>query len=531
MKLADNSLPNDTKLLKQLVIEKSQLAREQIATISDQAKRIQVLEEAVTCLHEQFRLSQHKQYAPSTEVDHGQGNLFNEAEVIVDELDIPDEDKIVSLKDSVPDKPKGKSPVRKTLPKDLPRESVLHDIADPDKICNTCDHDLHKIGEDIREELVYVPAVIKVREHVHPKYGCRHCERHGAEVSIVQQKSPFSLFAKSFVTPSLLAHIMISKYQYALPLYRQSTWFNEYGIDLSRQTMSLWIIKYTPLLVVVYERLKYYLLKQGVIQADETTLKVILVDKSTCYMWLYCTGADSPSINTTDIPNIVVYDFQTSRSGKHAQKFLSGYTGYLQVDGYQGYTSTSASLVGCWAHTRRKFKEAEAVLSVKQEDSKIAWALKHIQKLYRIEKQIKELSPSDKQAYREEYAKPLLDEYKQWLDNTILQVLPKSALGKAIAYSIRQWPHLVKYIDDGRLAIDNNRSERAIKPFVIGRKNWLFANTVNGANASATIYSIIETAKANNLVPFKYLQFLLEKLTTGDKEINIDDLLPWNVKL
>ena len=183
------------------------------------------------------------------------------------------------------------------------------------------------------------------------------------------------------------------------------------------------------------------------------------------------------------------------------------------------------------AHTRRKFKEAEAVLSVKQEDSKIAWALKHIQKLYRIEKQIKELSPSDKQAYREEYAKPLLDEYKQWLDNTILQVLPKSALGKAIAYSIRQWPHLVKYIDDGRLAIDNNRSERAIKPFVIGRKNWLFANTVNGANASATIYSIIETAKANNLVPFKYLQFLLEKLTTGDKEINIDDLLPWNVKL
>jgi len=538
MGIRDTALPNDTILLQQLVIEKSQLISEheasltqQIAINKEQTKHIQELQEAVTCLHEQFQLSQHKKYAPSTEADNRQGNLFNEAEVIVDELDIPDEDKIVSLKDSVPDKPKGKRPVRKTLPKDLPRESVLHDIAELDKICNACKHDLHKIGEDIREELVYVPAVIKVREHVHPKYGCRHCEVHNTEVAIVQQKAPFSLFAKSFATPSLLAHIMISKYQYALPLYRQSTWFSEQGIELSRQTMSLWIIKYTPLLGLVYERLEYHLLKQGVIQADETPLKVISVGKKKCYMWLYCTGADSPSINSTDIPNIVVYDFQTSRAGKHAQEFLSGYKGYLQVDGYQGYSSTSASLVGCWAHARRKFKEAEVVLSVKQEDSKIAWAIKHIQKLYRIEKKIQQLSPVDKQAYREEHAKPLLDEYKGWLDQTIVQVLPKSALGKAIAYSINQWSHLVKYIDDGRLSIDNNRCERAIKPFVIGRKNWLFSNTVSGANASAIIYSIIETAKANDLIPFKYVQFLLEKLTTGDKEINIDDLLPWNVEL
>jgi len=216
----------------------------------------------------------------------------------------------------------------------------------------------------------------------------------------------------------------------------------------------------------------------------------------------------------------------------YAIDFLQGHSGYLQVDGYQGYAATDATLVGCWAHARRKFKEADIVQGKgKPKAGKATWAMAHIQKLYRIESLIKDKAPEEKQAYRAEHSIPLLDEYKKWLDKSIQQVPPKSALGKALAYSLNQWPKLIRYVDDGRLNIDNNRAERAIKPFVIGRKNWLFSNTVSGAHASSILYSIIETAKANGLIPFNYLHHILEALSHGVDEERLDTLLPWNVSL
>jgi len=204
----------------------------------------------------------------------------------------------------------------------------------------------------------------------------------------------------------------------------------------------------------------------------------------------------------------------------------------LQVDGYQGYESTQASLAGCWAHARCKFKEADIAQGKgKPKTGKATWAMSHIKKLYRIEALIKDKSPAEKQAYRLEHASPLLEEYKAWLDRSILQVPPKSALGKALAYSLNQWPKLTRYLEDGQLNIDNNRAERAIKPFVIGRKNWLFSNTASGAHASSILYSIVETAKANNLAPFNYLHHVLKVLGEPHDGESLTNLLPWNVSL
>jgi transposase len=289
------------------------------------------------------------------------------------------------------------------------------------------------------------------------------------------------------------------------------------------------------LLMRLYDRLHQLQLQQAVIHADETPLKVIHEDKSQCYMWVYCTGTDSPpdqdeqaDVPDKPPPNIVLYDYQTSRSGQCVRDYLQGYSGYLQVDGYVGYDRTGATLVGCFAHARRKFVEAQKV-QAKGKSGKADWAISHIGKLYRIEAEFKAKSPEQKQALRQQHAQPLLDQLKSWLDKSALQVPPKSAIGTAIAYTLRQWPKLIRYIDDGRLSIDNNRAERAIKPFVIGRKNWMFANTGNGARASAVLYSLVETAKANGLTPFDYIKHVLDELAMQPD--SIDHLLPWNVVL
>ena len=204
--------------------------------------------------------------------------------------------------------------------------------------------------------------------------------------------------------------------------------------------------------------------------------------------------------------------------------YLEGYSGYLHVDGYVGYEQTQATLVGCWAHARRKFKEAE-IAQPKGKVGKANWALNHIQKLYRIETQVKDKTAQDKQVIRQQQSEPLLKQFKTWLDKSANQVPPKTALGKAVTYCLNQWPKLIRYIEDGNLNIDNNRAERAIKPFVIGRKNWLFSNTAKGAKASATLYSVIETAKANGITPFDYLMYLLEQVSLPDHDI--EQLLPW----
>ena len=527
MKTSSDTLPKDTKTLQDIVLDLQLKLSAKDSDLKNKNSEISQLKQQYQNILEQFRLAQQKQFGKSSEVSPDQQSLFNEAEEITEEA-------ISSQKE---DENEGhlhirKIPKRKPLPKNLPREIIIHDISEEDKVCRDCGHELHKMGEDKSEQLEFIPAQIKVIEHIRPKYSCRCCEQQGIKANIKMAPALVSPLPKSFATPSLLSQIITSKYQYALPLYRQESLFKQYGIELSRQTMSSWMLAVTPLLMRIVERLRAIQLQQRVINADETPLTVIHEDKNKCYMWVYCTGTDSPDASNIEDknkpPNIVLYDYQNSRAGQCAKDYLQTFNGYLQVDGYAGYEKTDATLAGCWAHARRKFIEAQTV-QVKGKTGKSDWAINHIQKLYRIEKEIKEKTAEEKQRIRIEQSEPLLEKFKSWLDKSALQVPPKSAIGKAIGYSIRQWPKLTRYIENGYLNIDNNRAERAIKPFVIGRKNWMFSNTAKGAEASAVLYSLIETAKANGVIPFDYLNHILKELP--NKPDDIDNLLPWNVAL
>jgi len=394
-------------------------------------------------LIEQFRLAQQQRFGASSEAHPAQGDLFNEAE---DELDVVEEEE-TSTTTVIK-----KKPVRNKLPKDLPRETIIHDIED--KHCTCCGNELHQMGDERSEKLEFIPAQVKVIEHVRLKYSCRSCEKTGTSTKITIAPVPPSPIPKGIATATLLSQIITSKYQYALPLYRQESLFKQYGIELSRKTMANWIMKSATLFEPLYALLQTILLQQSIIQADETTIKVISEDKVKSYMWLYCTGSDSPSTST--MPNIVLYDYQAGRAGLCAVDYLQGFNGYLQVDGYVGYEKTAATLVGCWAHARRKFKEAKTA-QPKGKSGKADMALTMIQKLYRLETNLKGKSIQEKYERRQEVAKPLLDKFSQWLTQT--NVPPKSALGKAIGYCKNQWHKLNRYIEDGGLNIDNNRAE------------------------------------------------------------------------
>lgn len=473
-------------------------------------------------LLEQFNLARHRQFGASSEKCSTQASLFNEPEAEVDE---PIE---ASANEGVEDssaasRPKAK-PKRKPLPKDLPRETRIIDIADEEKVCPCCNGELHQFGEETSEQLEYIPATVKVIETVRPKYACRTCEQNNTHTPIKIADVPASPIPKSMATPSLLAQIIVQKYQFALPLYRQEALFKQLDIELSRKTLATWMIRCADLFKPVIEHLKDMLLSQSVIHADETPLKVINDDKQKSYMWVYCTGTDSPNTPSPH-KNIVLYDYHPSRAASCPKGFLGNYSGYLQVDGYAGYNDLDAELVGCMAHARRKFVDAQRA-QLKGKTGRADWAVLHIQKLYRIESKIKDMTSEEKLAIRQEKSVPLLNEFKKWLDKTVNQVAPKTAIGKAVAYTLSQWTKLVRFCKSGELAIDNNRAERAIKPFVIGRKNWLFSNTSSGAHASAILYSLIETAKANGVDCYAYLLHLLTELPKQD--CDIDELMPWH---
>lgn len=507
MAMTAETLPNDPIALKKIILE---------------------LQKQNDYLMEQFRLARQKRFGASSEVAPGQEELFNEAEQTADGAEAADTAEEPQTKESVAYT--RKKPVRAPLPKDLPRETRIIDLAEAEKVCDCCQGPLHEMGKESREQLEFIPATLKVIETIRVKYSCRRCEKDNTHTPIKIAPPPASPIPKGMATASLLAQIIINKYQYALPLYRQETLFKNYGIELSRKTMADWVIKCANLVDPVVNRLKYHQLLINVIHADETPLNVIESDKQKSYMWVYCTGTDSP--NTEAIAkNIVLYDFQNSRGAICPQNYLGDYRGYLQVDGYSAYESTQAELVGCMAHARRKFVDAQKA-QPKGKTGKADWALNHLQKLYALECHIKHMSVDDKFMQRQIQAAPLLAQFKDWLDQSLLTVTPKSALGTALAYCANQWKKLIRYIEDGRLSIDNNRAERAIKPFVIGRKNWLFSNTMSGAKASAVLYSLIETAKANGIEPLQYLHRLFDELPNrgaGEGE-EIDDLMPWNFK-
>ena len=510
MKFNVNSLPNDPEQLKQMLLELQQVVIQ---------KEVELVEKdaAYQRLLERYNLKLANEYGKKSEKIPGADEVFNEVELVLDE-----HDKDILAKGT--SEPTTKTqPKRKPLPAAFPRKEVIVDIDESDKVCDCCQSPLHKMGESSSEALEFVPAYINVIKTIRPKYTCRQCEQNGTKSVVKTALMPATSIPKSIATPSLLSQIISCKYQFGLPLYRQETMFSDIGIELSRQTMSSWMLRSAQFLEPLYMRLKESLLAEPVIHADETPLKVIKAEKSTSYMWGYCCGSDRASEKT----NIVLYDYHNSRAAQCAIDFLDGYQGYMHVDGYKAYGLTEAKLVACLAHIRRKFVDAKKIQS-KSKAGKVDVALNLIGKLYGLEQQLKDKSIEDRFNIRQSQAKPTVKELHDWLINHQDKIPPKTKLGEAISYSLNQFDKFQRYLEDGRLSIDNNRAERAIKPFVIGRKAWLFSNTCNGAYASAILYSLVETAKANGLVVHDYISRCLQHI--AEQPTNLEPLLPWNIE-
>ncbi|THF81688.1 IS66 family transposase [Cohnella fermenti] len=505
--------------------------RAESPTIESLQQQVTELSAKLKWYEEQFRLAQHKRFGASSEQtnpDQMELNLFNEAELLATppSEEMPQETITYTRRSTA-----GK---REEDFSNLPVETIVYELAEEKRICECCGGSLHEMSTETRNELTIVPAQFKVVKHVRQVYACRHCERHELQTPIVTASMPKPVHPGSMVSSSLLSHVMVQKYVESLPLYRQEKQFERLGYILSRQTMANWMMVGAELwLTPLYEAMKSYLLRQEVLHADETTLQVLREPgksaESQSYLWLYRTGSGvSPA---------VLYEYQRTRGGEHPRNFLSGFKGYLQVDGYSGYHKVAkVKLVGCWAHARRKFDEAlrGAPPEMGKLGSVAGQGLAYCNQLYAIERELASLTPEERREKRQEKSAPVLEAYRTWLKQQQSRTLPKSLTGQAITYSLNQWEKLTAFLEDGRLELDNNRSERSIKPFVIGRKNWMFANTPRGAKASATIYSVLETAKENGLHPYNYLKYLFEQLPQLSGPLSPEVLkpfMPWSDQL
>ena len=498
-----------------------------------QNERLAKMEQQIEVLMEALRLARHKQFGASSEkseesVMEQLSFLFNEAEVF-SAAEKEENTTVVSAHK----RHKKHEYSLDNIPEDMPRKQVEHRLEGEDLVCPQCGDTMTEIGKEVVRTLEIIPAQTIIREDIYYTYACQNCSEsadEGCETPVVKAPREKNIIPGSFATPEAIAHIMTQKFVMGSPLYRQEQEINRKGIKLSRQTMSNWILKATEdYLTPVYKQLHKELLSREVLHADETTLQVLhepgKKPQSDSYMWLYRTGGD------TDKP-IVLYEYQPGRGAKHPKEFLTGYMGYLHTDGYQGYHSLpeDITVVGCWAHARRKFDEAvKSLPKGKAKGSSASQGLTYCNLLFGIEQEIADKTAEERYEERLEQAKPVLDAMLSWANSRT--AAPKSALGKAFHYLKEQWPYLTNYLKDGRLEISNNRAERSIKPFVIDRKNFLFANTPKGATGSAVMFSLIQTAIENGLDPYKYLTWLLKTANNADlKDATVlQNLLPWNV--
>jgi transposase len=411
---------------------------------------------------------------------------------------------------------------RQPLPDNLPRDVKTYAIDEP--ICEGCGHALHACGVEESEQVKIVPAHISVIKHRCTKYACRHCENTMTGSKITRASKPKQPIPGSIASPEALAAVVTSKYCDALPLNRQTDILKRVGLDISRSTLANWCIKAAELVAPVVALYQQHLLLEHVVCADETTVQVLdepdRKAQQKSYMWVYRSGQFA-------LHPVVIYDYQPGRGHEHPETFLAGYAGYLQCDGYRAYGCLeNVTLSGCWAHARRKFNDA--LIAQPKKTGKANVAISTIQKLYAIEKRTKLLSAKARQKIRENESIPILDKFKKWLDETAQTLLPKSYLGQAVSYTLNNWQTLIRYVEHGELGIDNNVTERDIRPFTTGRKNWMFAQSVKGADASAILYSIVMTCRAHDINPYFYFQKLFETLPNREDNADLSDLLPWD---
>lgn len=494
----------------ELKIEVSDLRKQNSALISSMeimAHNLAILQRAVFG----------KKSEKSCEDAAGQFNLFDEAEAGSDTqpgLDLGDEDESGAGTSS---KPK-KKPGRRPLPANLPRKQVVIDIQESAKIC-PCGCTLTLIGEDKSEQLDYIPATLQVIETIRLKYACKGCED-----TILRAPVPVAPLPKSNATAGLLAHVIVSKFEDHLPLHRQSMMLDRHGIKIGRSTLCNWVIGCGQLLEPLVGLLQKDIVSATYVCSDETTVNVLDNPATKLYMWVHMSGDRAR--------RAIVFDYHGGRDGKYATAFLNGFSGAHQCDAYSGYNElhgkTGVFCVACWAHARRKFFDITKIVKTPGLAHQMVSLIK---KLYKVEPEAldRALNPAEIKALRQEKSVPVLTEIKKLLDAYKDKVPPKSPLGQAIGYSLNNWVDLNVYVTDGRLRIDNNDCERAVRPFAIGRKNWMFSKSTSGAKASATLYSIIATCKANKINPYNYLRYILIAIKSATTPFKLTALLPYNI--
>jgi transposase len=492
------------------------LLRQELAakntSLQEKNHHIKILEEYILSLKQ-------KQFGSSSEkLSPAQTELFNEADSDAVEIETDNTASINTIE--IPAHTRS-TKRRVSIPADIPRVDIIHDLPDDQKICPHDGTALKRIGSEIHDQLDIIPAKVQALHHIRYKYACPCCEKY-----LITAAKPAQPIEKSIASPGLLAYIATQKHVDALPLYRQVEIFKRIGVEMDRGTLANWMVKcgqlIQPLINLIHEKI----LEQHFLHVDETVVQVLSepnrAAQSNSYMWVLR--------STLPTASAVLFRYEPTRSGDVAQELLRDFTGALMVDGYEGYNATciknGITRLGCWAHARRKFIEAQKN-QPKGKTGKADQALAYIQQLYRIEQTIKDKTTDKKYQARQQQSRPILDKLKSWLDKSLSQVPPKTALGKALYYLDSQWLRLINYVQYGDYPIDNNAAENAIRPFVIGRKNWLFSASQQGATSSANLYSLIETAKANGLESYAYLKRVFTDLPNAKTLEQIDNLLPW----
>ena len=471
-------------------------------------------------LKEEYRLLVYKRFACSSEqLDESQAELFAESE--------ENDERSGTEKEITVAGHTRKRRGRKPLDEKLPRVEILHDIDEEEKRC-ACGHELSRIGEETSERLQVIPEQIYVERHIRPKYACHHCEGSADEEKAAVRVAPAtpSMIPGSIVTPGLLAFILVNKFCDHLPFYRQETRFERLGIHICRQDMSNWTIGAAKRLSPLVELTGREIRSGPLIQMDETPVQVLdepgRANTTKSYMWL-ARGGPLGSL-------VLLYTYRPTRGAQFPREFLSGYRGYLQTDGYDVYDRVAEAEsdiihVGCWAHVRRKIFEASKAT---KKSGAAEQALSFIRWLYQAESELRGKyadEPKRLLTERLKTVKLILKTFKGWLEKKANTVVSSTLLGKAVGYTLFQWPKLVRYLELAELTPDTNAAENAIRPFVVGRMNWLFSGSPRGADSSCAIYSLIETAKQNGLNPFAYLHYLFTQAPLISEETQWASLL------
>ena len=399
---------------------------------------------------------------------------------------------------------------------DLPREREVLDLSEAEKACPCCGQPRVRIGADVSERLDYRPACLFVRVLERPTYVCRHCESQGDNIQAAQRPLPPEPIPRGSVGAGLLAHVIVSKWFDHLPLYRLEGILARLGWNVSRSTLCDQMMRCAKLLTPLYDLMCSRMKASFALHADDTPL-VLLNPRRTAYVWVYVGDPANP---------YTVFDLSAGRQQEFPEKFLAGYRGFIHADGYTGYNplyASGATHVGCWMHARRNFFEAK-----ESDPARAHEALARIRVLYSIEAEAKEkvLSGTELAAYRQQHAGPALESFADWLAEGVPRVLPKSKIGEAFAYAANQWPTLIRYLQDGRLTIDNSPAEQAIRPLALGRRNWLQIAGDGGLHSAAVLLSLSASTKRHGVNPWLYIKHILTAAAARPRNADFSDLLP-----